>query len=278
MKKILVPVDFSIQSQFASKIAAEIAKYTNAKLFLLHLLEIPTSTIDPSNYGSSSNSPSSLLYLKRAKKKFTKLKKEPFFDGVKFEDAIIFQNNWKGIIDESKNNDVDLIIMGSQGVSGLEEILVGSTTEKVVRNSEIPVMVIKEDIKDFELNNLVYISDFHKGNELSFQKIIDFTKIFKAKLHLLKIITIQNFETSKTSTNDINNFIDGFDIKNYSKTIYNDVSVEAGALNFAKSIDADAILLNTHGRRGLSHLFRGSIGEDLANHAKLPVVTFKLKK
>ena len=58
--------------------------------------------------------------------------------------------------------------------------------------------------------------------------------------------------------------------------IYNDVSVEAGILNFTKLIEADVIILNTHGRRGLSHLFNGSIGEDLTNHAKLPVITFKL--
>ena len=55
-----------------------------------------------------------------------------------------------------------------------------------------------------------------------------------------------------------------------------DVSVEKGILNFANIIDADVILLNTSGRRGLAHLFTGSIGEDLANHAKLPVITFKV--
>ena len=62
----------------------------------------------------------------------------------------------------------------------------------------------------------------------------------------------------------------------YTLNIYNDVSVEAGILNFSNVIDVDVILLNTSGRRGLAHLFTGSLGEDLSNHAKLPVITFKV--
>ena len=75
---------------------------------------------------------------------------------------------------------------------------------------------------------------------------------------------------------DLTLFIEGHDVGDYTLNIYNDISVEAGILNFTKLIEADVIILNTHGRRGLAHLFNGSIGEDLANHAKLPVITFKL--
>mgnify|MGYP000912345700 CR=1 FL=1 len=71
-------------------------------------------------------------------------------------------------------------------------------------------------------------------------------------------------------------FINDFDLGDFTLNIYNDISVESGVLNFSKLIEADVIVLNTNGRRGLAHLFNGSIGEDLANHAKLPVVTFKL--
>ena len=46
--------------------------------------------------------------------------------------------------------------------------------------------------------------------------------------------------------------------------------------DFAKSIDADLIGMSTHGRKGLSHFFNGSISEDLVNHAKRPVITFKI--
>jgi nucleotide-binding universal stress UspA family protein len=276
MKKILVPIDFSVQAEYAAKVAVNIAKLTNSKIFLLHMLELPTGIIDPSSFGSSSNSPTALLFLKRAYKKFESFKKLSFFDGVEMEDSVLFHKAYDGIIDESKNKDIDLIVMGSKGVSGLEEMLVGSNTEKVVRNSDIPVMVIKKEIENFKIENIVFASNFHLNARVSFQSILDFTHIFNAQLHLLKINTIHNFETTKESSDAIRNFIDNFDLNNYTLNIYNDTSVEAGVLNFSKVIDADVIILNTHGRRGLSHLFTGSIGEDLANHAKLPVVTFKI--
>ncbi|SDX78940.1 Nucleotide-binding universal stress protein, UspA family [Lutibacter oricola] len=276
MKRILVPIDFSKQAEYAAKVAADIAKQTNAKLFLLHTLELPTGIIDPSNFGNANNSPTTLLFLERAREKFEEFKEKDFLKGIEVEDDVLFHKAFEGIIDQSKKHDVNLIVMGSKGTTGLEEMLVGSNTEKVVRNSDIPVIVIKEEILNFKIENLVFASNFKEENKTAFSKILNFTSLFNAKLHLLKINTIHNFETTKESSEAIKNFINGFDLGDFTLNIYNDISVEAGVLNFSKVINADAILLNTHGRKGLAHLFSGSIGEDLANHAKLPVITFKI--
>lgn len=276
MKSILVPIDFSKQAEYAAKVASVIAKQTHAKIFLLHMLELPTGVIDPASFGTTNNSPTALLFLKRAHERFEDFKKLPFFKGIELEDSVQFHKAYDGIIDESKKQGANLIVMGSKGASGIEEMLVGSNTEKVVRNSDVPVLVIKEDIKNFKIENIVFASNFKFDNRSAFQKILDFSQLFNAKIHLLKINTIHNFETTKDSSDAIRNFIEGYDLGDFSLNIYNDLSIELGILNFSKVIDADIILLNTHGRRGLAHLFNGSIGEDLTNHAKLPVLTFKL--
>jgi len=276
MKNILVPVDFSVQAKYAAKVASDIAKLTNSKIFLLHMLELPTGVVDPSSFGNSNNTPTTLLFLKRAHEKFEDFKKLSFFEGVEVEDSVQFHKAYDGIIDESKKQNIDLIVMGSQGTSGLEEMLIGSNTEKIVRNSEIPVLVIKKEIDNFTIENIVFASNFKLKSKVAFQNILDFASLFNARLHLLKINTIHNFETTNESSDAIRNFINDFDLGDYTLNIYNDVSIENGILNFANIIEADVILLNTSGRRGLAHLFSGSIGEDLANHAKLPVVTFKI--
>lgn len=276
MKSILVPIDFSEQAKYAAKVAASIAREVDAKLVLLHMLELPTGVIDPASFGTSNNTPSALLFLDQARKKFANFSKEPFFDGLQIEESVHFHKAFDGIIHESEEKGVDLIVMGSKGTSGLEEMLVGSNTEKVVRNSEVPVLVVKKEVEDFKVENIVFASNFNIKNKITFQAILNFTEVFNAKIHLLKINTIHNFETTKQSSDAIRDFINGYDLGDYSLNIYNDVTVEKGILNFSKLIDADLIVLNTHGRRGLMHLFNGSIGEDLANHAKLPVVTFKI--
>jgi hypothetical protein len=74
----------------------------------------------------------------------------------------------------------------------------------------------------------------------------------------------------------IQEFVKGIDFENYTFTFYNDLSIETGVLNFSKEIEADLIGISTHGRQGLSHFINGSISEDLVNHAKRPVITFKI--
>ncbi len=276
MKKILVPVDFSKQAEYAAKVASQIAKKNNHEIFLLHMLDLPVGVIDPASFGSNNNAPMGLLFLQRAHEKFEEFKKLPFFDGLKISDTVQFHKTYDGIIEQSLKNDVDLIVMGSQGASGLEEILVGSNTEKVVRNSTVPVLVIKEDIDDFQIKNIVFASDFNIKNKPSFQNILDFTKEFDSKIHLLKVNTVQDFESTKVSSDTIRNFINGHDLQNYTLNIYNDRSIEEGILNFSKLIEADLIIVNTHGKRGLAHIFSNSISEELTNHSKLPVATFKL--
>ncbi len=277
MKRILVPVDFSEQAKVAAKVAAQIAKLTNADIYLLHMLELPTSvTIDSGNYASSSNAPTSLLFVERAHEKFIRFKKQHFLAGINIIEIVQFNKAFEGILEETKKQDIDLIVMGSKGVSGIEEILIGSNTEKVVRRSEVPVLVVKEAPDDFKIDDIVFASNFKFENRKTFQKIIDFAAFFDANLHLLKVNTIYNFETTKKSNEMISAFVNDFDIGNHTINIYNDITVESGILNFANDIGADLIALNTHGRRGLAHFFNGSIGEDIANKALKLVITFKL--
>ena len=71
-------------------------------------------------------------------------------------------------------------------------------------------------------------------------------------------------------------FLSSFNVSKVKTHIYNESNVEKGILNFANSVNADLIGMSTHGRKGLSHFFNGSISEDLVNHANRPVVTFKI--
>ena len=51
-----------------------------------------------------------------------------------------------------------------------------------------------------------------------------------------------------------------------------DYTVEKGVLYFADKNNSDIVAVATHGRKGISHFFEGSIAEDIANHSKLPIV------
>jgi nucleotide-binding universal stress UspA family protein len=276
MKRILVPIDFSKEAENAARVAAHIARKTGSEIYLVHMLELPVTTVDPAEMNAISSEPQIIYFMKLAHEKFEKFISLPFFKGLKVVESVQFQHAFSGIIAESEKSNIDLIVMGSQGASGLQEMFIGSNTEKVVRRSKIPVLVIKKEVDKFEVNDMIFASDFNKESKTTFQRVANFANLFDAKIHLLYINTIHNFNTTKNIEKRMADFMDDFEFSNYTTMIYNDISIEKGILSYARDIDADLIALNTHGRSGLSQLFNGSIGQELANHALRPVITFKI--
>jgi len=274
MKKILVPTDFSTHANNALHVAAQLAKTHNGEIYLLHMLELPMPQIDVMS--THSDLPEAMFFMKLAQKKFKELTSEPYLKGLPLHEIVKFHQAFNGIIDTCHENDIDMIVMGSHGSSGFKELFIGSNTEKVVRTSDIPVLVIKNKHETFEVKNFVFASDFSSECIGPFQKAVEFANNFKAKLHLVMIITANKFLSSADSKARMDAFIKDFNITNFTMNIYNDESIEKGILNFSKHIDADLIGMGTHGRKGISHFLNGSISEDLVNHANRPVITFKI--
>lgn len=278
MKKILVPTDFSKQAENALKVAAQMANKFNGEIFLLHMLELPMQLVGTGSAvgGGNNNLPEAIYFMKLAKKKFTEILNQPYLKGIKVHETVEFHQAFEGIMEVSEKYDCDIIIMGSHGASGFKEMFIGSNTEKVVRNSRIPVLVIKNEHEVFEVENFVFATDCEQENKHTLDQAIQFAKKINAKIHLVYINTANNFKTSEDTNQCLRDYVTDTDLKNYSFNVYNDVTVESGILNFAKSINAGLIGIGTHGRKGLSHFFNGSISEDLVNHAQRPVVTFKI--
>lgn len=274
MKKILVPIDFSKKSEYAAKMAAKIAKKSNSVVYLLHLIEVPTGVTDMGS-SSSFSIPEVMLYLRKVRERILKFKKTFFNDSIEVHHSIWFQKPFEGIIKYADKIDADLILMGSKGHSEFEEILIGSNTEKVVRTSKKPVIVVKKDDKKFKLKNLVFASNFKNDNSEVFNKFLNFANEFNSKIHLLKVNTPSKFESTHNAKEKIKTFIKDYEMPKYSINIYNDTSIQRGILNFSKDINADLICLSTHGRSGLSHLFSPSVTKKLSKKALKPMLTIK---
>ncbi|MFO7744458.1 MAG: universal stress protein [Psychroflexus sp.] len=278
MKRILVPTDFSQQADNALKVAAQIAKKYDGEIFLLHLLDLPLQLIDPLNEGVGSELPEALFFMKFAHKKFTETfsKFSDHLKGIKVHETVEFDEAFDGIMTISKKYDCDIIVMGSNGSEGLKEIFVGSNTEKVVRYSEIPVLVIKEEMSTFKIGSFIFVSNLTPSNRKAFKTALSFSALFEVKLQLAYINTPHKFKTTEDLDLMFNDFVKNIDFKPSQFHIYNDVTVERGIRNLASKMDADLIGIGTHGRKGISHFISGSLAEDVVNHIKKPIITFKI--
>ncbi len=274
MKKILVPTDFSKHAEYALRAAAQIARKHNSEIILLHMLELPHQGSDA--LGSGSDIPEIMFFKNKAMSNLEDLMEHEHLTGINVSRVIQFEKAFEGIIDVSRKNGADFIVMGSHGASGYREMFIGSNTEKVVRTSDVPVLVVKNEIDTFNADNFVFASDFSEEIKKPFAKMLEFAKAYDSHMQLVMINTPNSFKPTHVMENIMGEFLSGFDIENYSVHIYNDVNVEKGIINFSNSIQADLVGMCTHGRTGFAHFFNGSISEDLVNHAVRPVITFKI--
>ncbi len=273
MKRILVPTDFSPQADNALKVAVQIAKNQSAEIFLLHSMEMP---VHLSTGSDSGNLPEALYFIKLAEKRFSELRERTDSEDVTIHEAMGHNEIYEDIKEAVKKSNIELVVMGSHGASGFKEMFIGSNTEKVVRTSKIPVLVIKNNHTNFEIKDFVFATDFSEECHPPFKEAQKFAEIIGAKMHLLFVNTPGDFRTTQQALEIMNNFVKGLVPELYTLNVYNDTSVEKGILNFAKNNKMQLIGMSTHGRKGLSHFFNGSISEDLVNHANMPVITFKI--
>lgn len=278
MQKILVPVDFSKYSESALKAAADIARKKESELYILHVIEVGEPIMGT---GEIRVDDANLLFFSQlAKKKLHEFLQKDYLQGIKITDIIELGPTYHSITRNINKFDIHLIVMGSKGSSGLEEFFIGSNTEKVVRNSRVPVLVIKNELMNVRFQKIVFVSDFDKENISSFKKTQHFAADFNAELKLMAINTKgDEFENVQKIKDDIQDFIAtaGGSFNLDDVIVYQDKKVEEGILNGANSIHADLIAIPTHGRSGLSHFFNGSIAEDVVNHSDIPVITFKIE-
>lgn len=277
MKRILVPIDFSEYSEYALETAAGIAAEFNAEIYILHMLELSNAI-----YSSTSNelNQEAAFYLKLAEKKLVDFLDKDYLEGLEVTPVVKQFKVFKEINELTEEHEIDLIVMGSHGVSGVREVIVGSNAEKVVRYSDVPVLIVKHDPVLVEFDTGIFASDFsEKAVEPYLRARKTFEKL-ECELNLIYVNTPDNGFKSSIEIDDlILKFLKQADgnIDNFSKVhVVSDYSVEKGILNFANNIGADVVAVATHGRRGLAHFFEGSISEDIANHSTLPVMTFKI--
>ncbi|MGB0891847.1 MAG: universal stress protein [Flavobacteriaceae bacterium] len=277
MKKIIVPVDFSQHSEFALKAAALLAKKEKAEIYVLHMLDMIDNSVNESlNYQYEKT----VFLLKLAEKKFKAFLDKDYLKGITVNPIIKHFKVFSEVNEIAKEENADLIIMGSHGASGLKEFFVGSNTEKVIRFSDIPVLVIKNELTDLAFDNIVFPTDFSDELVNTYVQAKQVVKTFNGKLHLLYVNTpYDNFKTSAEMENMCVNFLNKAEGNSNMLNEINFISdrtIEKGILNFSNSVGADLIAISTHGRKGLSHVFKGSLSEDIANHSSLPILTFKM--
>ena len=278
MKRILVPVDFSQHAEYALEVAALLAKRFDSEILVLHMLGLSEAylTKDEAQEAAEAH-----YYMKLARRRFDAFLDKPYLEGLEVREMVQNYKIFSELNQVAIENRIDLIVMGSHGTGGLGELFVGSNTEKVVRTSEIPVLVVKIRRPEFNPTKVVFATDFSSESLEAYQRLRKVLEVWDAQVCLVHVnLPNERFQSSREKQMAAQQFIDmahgGKLPENTVLKFASDYSVESGVYFIADDMGADLIALVTHGRSGLMHFFKGSVGEDMANHAKLPVLTCKI--
>ena len=192
MKNILLPTDFSENSWNAIKYAISFFKNQDCNFYLLHIKPIPTIEFNDDPL-IMIQSDIDLLDVKPVKQQLRKLLKrviELSTNKLKHHFYTIIEENFfiDGIRKNIEEKQIDLIIMGTTGATGLEKIILGSNAADVITKVKCNTLIIPENATFTAPTEIAYPTDFSLSHNLQvLQPVAEIIERFKASLSILHI-------------------------------------------------------------------------------------------
>lgn len=259
IKKILSPIDFSENSINALKYAASFAKSSGASIFILHVTD-PDSLV---NDLKGNLSPEHLIEL---------IKSEPYLSGIKITSILKNGNISKLILEESIKNDVDLVVMGTQGAGNMTRSLIGTNTTKVIGNTQCAVLAVPAGAIFNSVKKVVLAVDLEHRADNLIEDVVMTMKAQQASV-LLAYVGLDldgRFERDLVKLTDEIKSKSGYN-KVLCKVIHSD-AFPASLESFALDIEADMLVMITHHRGVFESIFDPSETKMYAYHTEIPLM------
>jgi nucleotide-binding universal stress UspA family protein len=286
VNNILFLTDFSGASERALPFVREIAREYSAHVSALHVVVPDVLT------SMTPDSPSAAMELQEASAKADMQRVETQLTGVRNQTVVIAAKDvWTAVEPMLNGNQVDLIVLGTSGRTGLPKLLLGSTAEEVFRRSPVPVITIGPSVRPGDTNcarwgRVLFASDFAPESAEAAPYAISFAEENDAQLTLLHVLEIAGERKAAKKQ--------GLTVAEAMHQLHEIIPREAGLwcrpetvvefgkpsakiLDTAKQRNADLIVLGIRGTSHIlvaSHLER-SIAHRIVAHASCPVLTVR---
>lgn len=277
MIKILFPTDFSKNAVHASLYAGMIARGMNAHIILLNVYSIPMATEYQIPYDVDGFLKISKEASEEKLQEFARdLIKSTGISHNKVSEITDYGQTSDSIVKIAESEKVDLIMMGTKGVSNMLDKWLGTNAQNVLESAECPVWVIPENALLNYPKMFMYAADFREDDVLATHKVL---KIAKPLGATCKVIHIHDYyeeisnRTVKEIVSEFNHeFVDDDDvtIKNINRQ-----DVYDGLKTYVRTHKPDVLALGVHHKSFLSKIFDRSITEHFVQVGEIPLLTFR---
>ena len=278
MKTILVPVDFSDNSKNALDYAIKLAKRLNMKLMLLHAFHPTLVEAISDSYKVLTNKDFDETP-KEMKSQLNMWQKAIVTSESKLDcDVSFVEGDLADEINELiENNDIDLIVMGTKGATGLKSVFIGSNTARVIETVLCPVLAVPTDYKFRDYKKIAFATDYHDSDKISVDFLIDISKQFDSQL---EIVHIANEDIKPRFEEDLLEHFTAQIKKSiaYKKMNFNLVeggdSIKRSLSTFILKNQIDLLAISTRERILTGPLFNRGLTKNMAHHIVIPLLVF----
>lgn len=181
------------------------------------------------------------------------------------------------LISFAAQHDIDAIVMGTQGRTGLDRFILGSVAMQTLRNSPIPVITVHGESEiDFEIEEILIPTDGSPSAEAAASRAIDLAIETGANLHAM-YITDDRAELEAGAETPAHDVADLASQRGVEET---EVIVRSGQphleiAGYISEAPCDIVVMGTHGRTGIRRLFIGSVTERTVRFSTVPVIAVR---
>lgn len=275
MKRILFPTDFSEAANAAFMYALRFADSFNAELLILHVYDLPIVETPP--LPESTKEIFDIVEMNQFESfrdqlpEMHKIAENHQLGHVQIRNILLYGDLVYNINKVCKEEEVDFIVMGTKGATGLKETFIGSTTATVISNVAVPVLGIPAEAAYSPIKNIGFTTQYRDKDNDALVRALDIAKKFGARLQCLYIST-------NDDPSDIEERIAEWKI--YYKTenidfhVVIENNIEQAIFDFTDTHSVNMLVMRAHKRGFFEGLFHKSLTRKMAYHTKVPLLIF----
>lgn len=277
MRKILFPTDFSAASLNAFAYALHLADTINAEIITVHVYEFPVGSVADYQHFLLENYEiiewSEFENYKSTVPKLRTIAEKCQLTHIKLSHLLEMGNTVDVLLKVAESEHVDYIVMGTNGASGLNSVLFGTVTEKIMNSAKVMVFAVPAQCEYTPISNILFLTQFEDQHKTAFHKLMHFADMFRAHIDVLQVKEKQNdLENPKVKEWEKNYFDEDIDFKIVVGDVKEDVVLDFITLNH------NNVLAMTVKHKGLfEKLFANSMARAMAFHSTIPVLAMPIE-
>lgn len=279
LPKILAPIDLTEKSEYTLEVSSKIAKYFDSEIFILTVIEpvdVPFLDELPEEERKA------ILNLKeklkeKAKEVLSNYRDKFEKEGLKVNSIILEGHVVESVLDFSEVNQIDLTVLTSKK-SEIEKIAIGSNALRIASKSKNPVLVLKNDKKDFK--NILVAYDFLPSSKDALNFALNFAKVFQSNITVLHVDNDAHFTHVKSIYEKVKQ--QKIEKLNQLKEEFPDINIsyiegksEKDIVKYATENNIDLIILGKRKVKDTNRLFIGSVSYEVLKNSPVSVLVFR---